>query len=215
VTRLAAFASGAYDFRMILYLLHKCPFGHRAAMVVREKKLDAELRFFESGKRPAELEAVGPRAKSPTIFDGDTRVYDSAVVLEYLEDRYPQPALMPKDPAQRAAVRMLIARYNDEIGSKNTALITEILFKKERDEAKIAAAKRAFLDALVPWNAYFDGRTFAVGDALTLADITLYTFFPSVKSHANLEIPAELTHLRAWHDRMKALPSAPVPAPPA
>jgi glutathione S-transferase len=208
-------ASRAYDFRMILYLLHKCPFGHRAAMVVREKKLDPELRFFESGKRPPELEAVGPRAKSPTLFDGDTRVYESAVVLEYLEERYPEPALLPKDVAQRAAVRMLIERYNAEIGAKNSALIREILFNKERDEAKIAEAKREFLDALVPWNEYFKGRTFAVGDALSLADITLYTFFPSVKSHANLEIPAELTHLRAWHDRLKARPSAPVPAPSA
>jgi RNA polymerase-associated protein len=198
---------------MILYLLHKCPFGHRAAMVIREKNLQAELRFFEAGKRPPELEAVGPRAKSPTVFDGETRVYDSAVVLEYLEERYPQPALMPKESPQRAEVRMLIARYNDEIGPKNMALVTEILFKKERDEAKIAEAKKAFLDALVPWNEYFKGRTYAVGDALSLADITMYTFFPSLKAHANLEIPGSLTHLRAWHDRLKSRPSAEVPAP--
>jgi glutathione S-transferase len=184
-------------------------------MVLREKNLKAELRFFEPGKRPPELEAVGPRAKSPTLFDGDVRVYDSAVVLEYLEERYPEPALLPKDAAKRAEVRMLITRYNDEIGPKNGALITEIYFKKERDEAKIEEAKRAFLDALVPWNEYFEGRTFAVGDALSLADITLYTFFPASKAIANLEIPAELTHLRGWHDRMKARTSAPVPAPAA
>ena len=198
---------------MLLYLLHTCPFGHRAAMVVREKNLHVELRFYEPGKRPPELDAVGPRAKSPTIFDGETRVYDSAVVLEYLEERYSQPALMPKDVSQRASVRMLIARYNDEIGSKYSALFTEIVFKKERDEAKIAEVKKAFLDALVPWNEYFKGRTYAVGDALSLADITLYTFFPSVKAHANLDVPPELTHLRAWHDRMKSRPSAEVPSP--
>jgi glutathione S-transferase len=198
---------------MLLYLLHTCPFGHRAAMVIREKNLHAELRFFESGKRPPELEAVGPRAKSPTIFDGETRVYDSAVVLEYLEERYPAPALMPKEASKRAEVRMLIARYNDEIGPKNGALVSEVYFKKPPDEAKIAEAKKAFLDALVPWNEYFKGRTYAVGDALTLADITLYTFFPSAKATANIAVPAELTHLRAWHDRMKARPSAEVPAP--
>jgi glutathione S-transferase len=193
--------------------MHKCPFGHRAAMVLREKKLDAELRFFEPGKRPPELDAVSPRAKSPTLFDGDTCVYDSAVVLEYLEERYSQPPLMPKDPAARAEVRMLIARYNDEIGPKNAALIHEVFFRRERDEAKIVEAKQAFSDALVPWNDYFKDRTYAVGDSLSLADITLYTFFPAVRAFAELDISAELTHLRAWRDRIGARPSAAVPAP--
>ena len=72
---------------MRLYLLHKCPFGHRAAIALREKHLDFDLTFFEAGKRPPELEAVGPRAKSPTLFDDNVKVHDSQVVLEYIEKR--------------------------------------------------------------------------------------------------------------------------------
>jgi glutathione S-transferase len=198
---------------MRLYLLHKCPFGHRAAIALREKQLAFEIVFFEAGKRPPELEAVGPRAKSPTLFDGETKVYDSQVVLEYLEDRYPEPSLLPKDAAARADARMLIARYNDEIGPKYGALLSELLFKKERDAAKIAEAKQAFLQALPAWDEYLRGRKFAVADTLSLADITMYSLFPSLKSHADLEIPRELTHLRSWFERMQARPTTSLPAP--
>jgi glutathione S-transferase len=198
---------------MRLYVVPGCPFGHRAAISLREKKLDFELRFFEPGKRPPELEAAGPRAKSPTIFDGDTTVFDSQVVLEYLEDQYPEPRLLPRDAAGRAEARMFIARFNDEIAPKFGTLISEALFKKPRDDAKVAEAKQVFLAALPAWNDHLKDRMFAVGDALSLADITLYTFFPAGQKNAGVEIPAELTDLRAWYERMLARPTTPVPFP--
>jgi glutathione S-transferase len=202
----------AYDLVMRLYMLRTCPFAQRAVIALREKNLDFEIAFFDRGQRPKELEELSPRAKSPTLFDGDARVYDSAVVLEYLEERYPERPLLPKDARSRADARMLIARYNDEVTPKYGALLSEVLFKEPRDPTKVEAAKEAFLGALPAWNEYFEGRTFAVGDALTLADVTLYTFFASLKTYASLEIPPALGHLRAWHDRMLARPSSPVPA---
>jgi glutathione S-transferase len=198
---------------MRLYILHKCPYGHRAAIALREKKLDFDVVFFEAGKRPKELEAAGPRAKSPTLFDAETTVTDSAVVLEYLEDRYPAPALLPDDPEGRARVRMLIARYNDEVGSKHGPLIVEAYIKSPRDEAKVDAAKKAFLDALPAWDEYLKGRTFADGNDVTLADITMYTLFPAAKTFAGVEIPAELTHLRSWFERMQSRDATALPAP--
>jgi glutathione S-transferase len=198
---------------MRLYLLYQCPFGHRAAIALREKNLDFDLTFFEAGKRPPELEAVGPRAKSPTLFDDNIKVHDSQVVLEYIEERYPLPSLMPKSAEGRAEVRMLITRYNEEVAPKFNTLISEILFKKQPELAKIAEARQAYLDALVPWDAYFKGRVFAVGSALSLADITLYTFFPAAKAHAKVEFPEELPQLAGWVERMRARPSTAVPKP--
>ena len=99
---------GAWQLRgMHLYLLYRCPFGHRASIALREKQLAFEPVFFEQGKRPTELEAAGPYAKSPTLFDGESRVWDGQVVLEYLEDRYPERPLAPHDAAGRAQMRML------------------------------------------------------------------------------------------------------------
>jgi glutathione S-transferase len=202
-----------YDSAMRLYVLYQCPFGHRAAIALREKNLPFELAFFEAGKRPPELAAVGPRAKSPTLFDTEAKVHDSQVVLEYIEDRYPTPALMPNTPSERAEVRMFIARVNDELMPKYGGLISELLFKPERDSEKIAEAEQAFLKALATLHDHFAGRSFAVGNAISLADITLYTLFPSLQRHAGIQIPTELEHLRTWFDRMQTRPAFALPTP--
>jgi glutathione S-transferase len=192
---------------MKLFLLHRCPFGHRASIVVQEKKLAFEPVFFQLGKRPPEMEAVGPYAKSPTLIDGDTKVWDAQIVIEYLQDRYPTPSLLPADATQRAEVRMLVARVGRELESRLGAAVAEVLFKPQRDEAKLEEAKRGFVDALEAWDRHLEGRTFLVGDALSLADVTLYTVFPSMRGVVGTEIPVERRNLRAWHDRMAARPT--------
>lgn len=198
---------------MRLYLLLGCPFAHRAVMVLREKTLPFDLVFFERGKRPPELEALGSRAKSPTLFDGEAQIYDSAVVLEYLEDRYPDPPLLPAEPVLRAQVRLFQARVTEELMPKHVNLLTEVFFKAERDSAKVSEARSAYERALEPWNRHFEQRRFAVGDALTLADITLYTVFPATARFTHVEIPSEYDHLRAWRDRIAQRTAAAVPEP--
>src|SRR2546423_14427692 len=133
---------------MRLYLVYRCPFGHRASIALRDKQLPFEPILFERGKRPPELEAVGPYAKSPTLFDGDARVWDAQVVLEYLEDRYPERPLLPRDPALRAEVRMTAVRVGSELGSKLGTVAAETLYKPRKDEAKGAGAARDFLAGL-------------------------------------------------------------------
>ena len=63
------------------------------------------------------------------------------------------------------------------------------------------------------WDKLLEGRTFLVGDALSLADVTLFTLFPSMHHAIGLEIPAERRHLRAWFDRMTARPTTKLLAP--
>jgi glutathione S-transferase len=198
---------------MRLYLVYRCPFGHRASITLREKRLPFEPVLFEAGKRPAEMAALGPHAKSPTLLDGETKVWNGQVVLEYLEDRYREPALLPGDAAGRAQVRMLIAKVAIELESRLGAVTVETLFKPTKDEAKVAQAMREFLEALADWDARLAGRDFLVGDSLSLADITLYTVFPAIHQLNGTTIPAERANLRAWLERMSARPSTPLVAP--
>jgi glutathione S-transferase len=181
--------------------------NRRSSSSSKEKKLAFEPVFFQVGKRPPEMEAVGPSAKSPTLIDGDTKVWDSQIVIEYLEDRYPTPSLLPADAAQRAEVRMLAARVGSELGSRLGACVMEILFKPQLDEAALEEGKRGFVDSLKAWDRHLEGRTFVVGDALSLADVTLYTVFPSMHLHVGTEIPVEHQNLCAWRDRMAARPT--------
>jgi len=193
---------------MKLYLLPGCPFAHRASIALNEKQQRFEPVFFERGKRPRELEALGPMAKSPTLFDGDTKVFESQVVLEYIEDRWSEPQLLPGAAAGRAEVRLFGARVAEELMPKFGEIIRRVLFEPKRDEEKIAEAKKAFVDALEPWDKHFEGRNFAVGQQLTLADVTLYPVFVAAQRVAGVDIPTERKHLRAWRDRIGARPSA-------
>ena len=175
---------------------------------MREKHLDFEVVFFDPRKsRPPELEALGSRAKSPTLFDGDTKVHDSLVVVEYLEDRYHEHPLLPHDPAARANVRMFITRVSDELMPKFGAVTMAVL---KRDDAAKATAMHELADALPVWDRALANRMFAVGDTFSLADIVLYTQFPASKAFAGFEPPPELAHLRGWLDRMAARPGAAV-----
>ena len=189
---------------MKLFLLYRCPFAHRATIVLQEKGLAFEPVFFERGKRPPELEGAGNYARSPTLFDGDTTVWDAGIVIEYLEERYPSPALLPASAKGRATARMLVSRVGQEIGVHAGTCAVELVYKPKPDETKVAKAKSDFLDALGPWDQLLEGRSFLIEDTLSLADVTLYTLFPAMKGLTDIEIPAERPHLRAWYDRMTA-----------
>jgi glutathione S-transferase len=193
---------------MRLYLVHACPFAHRASLALQEKRIAFEPRFFQQGKRPPELEAIGSNARSPTLVDGDVQVWDSQIVLEYLEDRYPDRPLLPQRADLRANVRMLAALVAQELGSHLGTIALETLYKPQPDEAKVTDARGRFIAGLTAWNQRLAGREFLVGDALSLADVTLYTVFPAMERLAGVQIPAEHADLRAWRDRIASRPSA-------
>jgi glutathione S-transferase len=198
---------------MRLYLVHGCPFAHRASLALQEKRIAFEPRFFQQGKRPPELEEVGANAKSPTLFDGEVRVWDSQIVLEYLEDRYPDVPLLPSLADLRARVRMLAALVAQDLGAHLGTVAVETLYKPQPDGAKVADAQRGFIAGLAAWNQRLAGREFLVGDALSLADVTLYTVFPAMERLTGVQIPVEYAHLLAWRDRIASRPSAPLLEP--
>jgi glutathione S-transferase len=196
---------------MQLYQIDKCPFAHRARIVLEEKKLPYEVKYYEPKARPAELDAVSADAKSPTLFDGDTRVWESNIVIEYLEERYPEAALMPKDPAQRARARLFMREVDNKLAPTMGPVVQELVYKPEgaRDDTKVAEGVARFLEVLASWEPRLQGKPYLLGDAFTLADIALYTPIVSVQRlvGARGEIPAALKGVRAWRERVAARPS--------
>ncbi len=197
---------------MKLFLIAGCPFAHRASMVLREKHVELEPVFFEGKARPPELEALGPNAKSPTVKDGDEAVWDSQIVIEYLDERFPSPSLSPKDAFGRATMRMLMTSAEKELGAKQGVLVHELVLKPkdERDPAKVEATKRELLALLPAWNARVEPGPFLLGEQLTLADVTLYSILAAVGRVGDVRIPDELGALVRWYARIDERPSAPM-----
>src|SRR6185369_14436160 len=190
------------------------PFSAKVRIALAEKKLDCEIldipwsRKTLWGPKPPEFLAVSPHGRVPVLIDGDVAVYDSTVICEYLEDRFPKPPLFPAGAAGRARCRQLEDEADTSMTQDVTALVQELFTKTDdatRDMARVAAAvenlKRRW-DALEKELA---GRQYLCG-AFSIADIAT---FMVVGFATTLGTAPEDRHgnLRAWVDRVRARPA--------
>lgn len=86
------------------------PYGQKVKIALLEKGIAFDARLpnaIGSGSTESDFARSNPRGEVPALVDGDVSVYDSTIILEYIEDRWPEPALLPATPAERARVRML------------------------------------------------------------------------------------------------------------
>jgi len=94
----------------------RCPYCARVRIVLAEKGIAYEPVAIDLANRPAWLYEKNPKGKVPVLEEDTFVLPESAVIMEYLEDRYPEPALLPPDPAQRALERLRIFRFDDDFG---------------------------------------------------------------------------------------------------
>jgi glutathione S-transferase len=93
----------------------RCPYCARARIALAEKGLEWETVEVDLNDRPRWIYDLNPTGKVPVLEDGFV-LPESAVIMEYLEERYPEPALLPADPAARAAARLAVFRFDDLLG---------------------------------------------------------------------------------------------------
>ena len=99
-----------------LYDAARCPYCARARIVLAEKGIPYEAVAVDLANRPAWLYEKNPAGKVPVLEEDTLVLPESAVIMEYLEERYPEPALLPLDPAPRALERWRVFRFDDELG---------------------------------------------------------------------------------------------------
>ena len=188
-------------------------FTGKVRIALDEKGLDYELvsvPFSRSaGYEPKHPEVVrlNPKRQVPVLVDGDLALYDSTLILEYLEDRHPMPPLLPPDAAARARCRQLEGAADEILFPRVFDLIQEVFYKGEpaRDDARIASARAAIADHYAELERRLDGGSYLAGD-YSIADIG---YFMTVTFAANLGAPLGDAHprLRAWYERVLARPA--------
>jgi glutathione S-transferase len=98
-----------------LYDAARCPYCARVRMVLAEKGIAYETTEIDLGNRPDWLYELNPSGKVPVLDDGFV-LPESAVIMEYLEERYPEPALLPADVTARAQARLAVFRFDELLG---------------------------------------------------------------------------------------------------
>jgi len=156
-------------------------------------------------KKPEYL-AINPVGKVPALIDGKVIVHDSTIVGEYLEDKYPQKPLLPKDPDARARARAFEDYCDAYLAASNYKILSELRKpENERSREKIAEGEREMLKHFEYLDRELQGREFFAG-AFGLADIS---FIPPLANYerAGYSIPEQFRNLKAWWERLKARPS--------
>ena len=188
-------------------------FTGKVRIALAEKGLRYELEsvpFSRAGYQPKHpvVLAVNPKAQVPVLEDGELLLYDSTIIFEYLEDRYPTPPLYPPDAVARTRCRQLEAAADEVLFPSIFELITEVFYEpdaKRRDAARIARATETI-------TRHYDGLEASLGERQWLCPIFSVAdigYFMTITFASSLGAGLGATHprLRAWYDRVLARPS--------
>ena len=178
-----------------LYNAARCPYAARARIVLAEKGLEVETVEIDLSDRPAWLYDKNPTGRVPVIEeDGGEPLPESVVIMEFLEERYPEPALLPADPADRAAVRLLIFRDKD---------LTDPYYALRRGEEGAAEQLDA---ALAKLDVRLYDRDYLGGAEYSLADIALVPWVLRARDMLGVELSG-YPSLGAWLARLEERPA--------
>ena len=111
-------------------------YSHRVRLVLAEKGVSVDILDVEAGQCPAKLAEVNPYASVPTLVDRDLALYEPSVILEYLEERYPHPPLLPVYPVARANTRLLVHRIQRDWCSLADRILDQRTAEPQRAQAR-------------------------------------------------------------------------------
>ena len=152
---------------MGLFSGNTCIRSHQVRFVLREKGITTDIQDVDGKKIPEDLIALNPYASIPTLTDRELVIYDSGVIIEYLDERYPHPPLMPVSPVDRAKIRLALVSLEADIVSTAIELDTALGSRNENSlRKKLKSMLNASLD-LFSTNKYF------LNDELTVIDCVL------------------------------------------
>ncbi|GGK10134.1 glutathione S-transferase N-terminal domain-containing protein [Pseudomonas matsuisoli] len=143
-------------------------YSHRVRFVLAEKAVEVDVVDVPLGQCPSRLAELNPYGSVPTLVDRDLCLYETTVILEYLEERYPHPPLLPAYPVARANSRLLMHR----IGRDWCVLVDRILDTRQNANLR-AQARKELRESLTGVSALFAEKPFFLSDDMSLVDCCL------------------------------------------
>jgi RNA polymerase-associated protein len=152
---------------MTLFSTPADAWSHRVRLVLAEKSLNIDIVDVDDENLPEDLLDLNPYNSVPTLVDRDLVLYDTGVIIEYLDERFPHPPLMPVDPVTRAQFRLALYRIEQDWYS----LASEI--EEGGDRKPVTRARRALRDSILSSVEIFGAKRFFLSDDFSLVDCTI------------------------------------------
>ena len=177
-----------------LYDADRCPYCARVRIVLAEKGVEYETVVIDLDDRPAWIYEKNPTGRVPVLEEGTFVLPESAVIDEYLNERYPEPLLLPADPAARALARMLVIRF-DDLSKPYYALRRGDGDARPRLDAELARLERLL-----------EAQQFLTGSDFGLADIAYVPWILRARDRMDVDLHS-FPALADWVERLAERPS--------
>jgi stringent starvation protein A len=179
---------------MNIYSSPVCPFCHRTRIVLAEKDITCETIDVDLNKLPEDLAELNPYNTVPTLVDRDLVIYDSRIIIEYLDERFPHPPLMPVDPVSRAKTRIALLRVEHDW----FPLVHDILTKSEKVVTK---ARKELRESLIASAEVFKAKPYFLSDEFSLVDATIAPILWRLPV-LGIELPKEAKPVLTYAERI-------------
>jgi RNA polymerase-associated protein len=185
---------------MTLFSKPNDPWSHRTRLVLAEKSITIDIIDVEDGNLPEDLLDLNPYNTVPTLVDRDLVLYDSRVIIEYLDERFPHPPLMPVDPVTRAQFRLALYRIEKDWYS----LADDLLPGSDRKPS--ARAARALEESVLSSVDIFAAKTYFLSDEFSLVDCTIAPILWRLPAFG-ISLPAKAKPISKYMDEVFSRPS--------
>lgn len=179
---------------MNLFSAPTCPYCHRTRIVLAEKDISFEGIDVDLNHLPEDLSELNPYNTVPTLVDRDLVLYDSRVIIEYLDERFPHPPLMPVDPVSRAKSRLALHRIENDW----YPLMESILTKPEKTAAK---SRKMLQESIIASAEIFAAMPYFLSQEFTLVDATIAPVLWRLPV-MGIELPKEAKAIQKYEERI-------------
>ena len=180
---------------MELYSGNTCIRSHQVRFVLAEKGILTEINNVDGSVVPEDLMALNPYVSLPTLIDRELVLYDSRVIVEYLDERYPHPPLMPVSPVERAKLRLGLATIERDFVEPAVALDLVL-------GTRVENAHRKKLKSLLTSSADLFGiQRFFLSDDFTIVDCVIAPILWRLNLFG-IELPGNQKSIDAYMERI-------------
>jgi glutathione S-transferase len=182
-----------------IYSAALCPYAHRTRLTLLEKEVPFKLIEIDLQSKPDNFGDISPYGKVPVLKHGDHRVWESAIINEYLEDAFPEPPLLPKAPIDRAQARIWIHFADTRLfATTHKLLVSREPQQQTQARQELTETLRFIEEGL---RNVSEKGSYWFGAEISLVDLTYYPWFEQVavlEHFREFEFPAGLNRLKQW-----------------
>ncbi len=187
---------------MVLYSGTTCPFSQRCRFVLFEKGMDFEIRDIDLYNKPEDIAVMNPYGQVPILVERDLILYESNIINEYIDERFPHPQLMPADPVMRARTRLFLYNFEKEL----FVHVSVLEDRGNTDTRAQDAARQNIRDRLAQLAPVLLKNKFMLGEEFSMLDVAIAPLLWRL-DHYGIELPKNAAPLQKYAERIFSRPA--------